>query len=114
MALDSEPVGIIERASSDGSEPRSHFGRMTHRCSTTRTELHLQPTTAFIGPMLALCERSLSEFHILLIEIRDDGECATEPALAEPAVTNKTHHRLRTHAIANGTAHAPAFMHVTH
>ena len=114
MAFNPKPVGIIKRARGNASVPRPHFRCMANRCATKRTELHLQPPAAFIGPMLAACKLTLSDLHILLIEVGDHGEGATKPALAKPTVANHAHGRLRAHAIANSTACATTFMYVVH
>ena len=87
---------------------------MGDRCATKWTKLHLQPPAAFVGAMLAQRKLSLKDVHILFVEVGDDGESATEPALAEPAVTNLAYSRMPSHAIANGTAYTTSFMHVIH
>jgi hypothetical protein len=109
-----EPAWIIKRARGNRSESRPYFRGMGDRGAAKWTKLHLQPPAAFIGAMLALREPSLNDLHILFVKVGEDGEGATKPALAEPAMANHAYGGTPSHAIANGTACTTSFMHLSH
>jgi hypothetical protein len=54
--------------------------------------------------MLVFLDVSLKELDVRLVEVREGGESATEPALAGLAVTNHGYDRMRSDTVANGTA----------
>ena len=64
--------------------------------------------------MLIRRELSLSELHILLVKVSDDGKGATDPSLAKPAMANYAYDRMPTDAVTDGTTYATSFMRLSH
>lgn len=105
-----EPVWIVECTRRNSSPSRSYFGGMGHGGSAARTETYPQPSSALVRTVLVVGQVALSYLHVLLGEIGQERQRATESTLAKPAVTHHAYLWLTANAIANRTANTAPFM----
>ena len=88
MAVNREPIGIIERASHDSLLARTPLCRRAKARYASGTKLKPQPTPAFVQPILKFLERCAYKLDVLLQEEKLDPK----GAVADTTYSDKRRH----------------------
>jgi hypothetical protein len=114
MALNLEPVGIVEGAARYPAHPRPPFDGPHDGGSAARTEFHTEPAVAFIGTMLVSNQRSTGHRHLLDFEQDRFRKRTAGSPLAERAVADGGQHRRAKGSIPHAAAQTASFVDFTH
>jgi len=114
MALQLEPVRIVECPPGNSTSPRECFRGPGDRRPTGRTKFRFYPAVTFVRAVFIGLEYAAYDFDVFLVKIRRHPKGAPDPALARRTMAHPCHVRIPCDSITDYSTKTTTFMYFRH